>query len=135
MPSKDLDDAFTIIDTFAPKPLARDLSPTASPTPLTGVSPTSSTSSDLESYLSSSSRFSYEAFVTTRSRVVRLYNLPRLAESFLSALFLPQSNLRGQRPVPTSLWMTSEEHSGRRPDSIWAVFRTHEEVGNSVSMN
>ncbi|KAG5351179.1 hypothetical protein C0989_007637 [Termitomyces sp. Mn162] len=133
-PSSSFDDRPTVIDTFAPKPL-RDLSPTPSPTPMTGVSPSSSASSDFESYLSSPSRFSYEAFVTTRSRVVRLYNLPRLAESFLSALFLPQSNLRGQHPEPISLWTTSEEYPGCRPDSIWAVFKTHEEAVSALSLS
>lgn len=43
-------------------------------------------------------------------------------------------DLRGQRPVPISLWITSEEFSGRRPDSIWAVFRTHEEVGCIIQL-
>ncbi|KAG6902937.1 hypothetical protein C0995_009329 [Termitomyces sp. Mi166 len=115
MSSNDLDDGPIVIDTFAPKPIVRDVSPTASPSPLTGVSPASSASSDFESYLSSPSRFSYEAFVTARSRVVR--------------------HLRGQRPVPISLWTTSEEYSGHRPDSIWAVFRTHEEAVSALSLS
>lgn len=99
-PSKEVDDVPTIIDTFSPRPFVYDLSPT------------SSASSDYDSPSSHTSfpRASFEAFVATRSRVVRvcgaytpaivdadsifsdqLYNLPRMAEAFLSAVFLPQS--------------------------------------------
>lgn len=63
-PSKDFDedDIPTIIDTFAPRPLAFDLSPT------------SSASSDFDSPSSHTSlpRSSFESFVATRSRVVRV---------------------------------------------------------------
>jgi hypothetical protein len=63
-PSKQFgdEDVPTIIDTFAPRPLAYDLSPT------------SSASSDFGSLSSHSSfpRASLEAFVATRSRVVRV---------------------------------------------------------------
>ncbi|KAG6853862.1 hypothetical protein C0991_000623 [Blastosporella zonata] len=122
-PSRDFDDGPLVIDTFSPKPLMHDLSPTSS-----------DSSIDLDSPFSSPC-FSFEAFVNTRSRVVRLYNLPRLAESYLSALFLPQSTLRGQRPMPISLWTTREEYGGRRPDSIWAVFKTHEEAASALSLS
>lgn len=94
------DDSPTIIDTFAPRPLTFDLSPT------------SSASSDLDSLSSHSSfpRSSFDAFVATRSRVVRvcgvldrpsspltsvltdqLYNLPAGPEEISSTIFLPQS--------------------------------------------
>ncbi|KAG6898031.1 hypothetical protein C0992_007027 [Termitomyces sp. T32_za158] len=104
-----LNDCPTIIDTFAPKPLVRGLSPTPSPTPLTGVSPTSSASSDYESYLSSPSRFSYEAFVTTRSRVVRVCGVSRglLAADIDAQLSVPQQqpiySSYTQPPKPSSL--------------------------------
>ncbi|KAG6908478.1 hypothetical protein DXG01_004481 [Tephrocybe rancida] len=98
----DFDDGPLVIDTFSPKPLMHDLSPT------------SSASSDLDSHFSSP-RFSFEAFVHTRSRVVR--------------------TLGGQRPVPISLWTMREECDGRRPDSIWAVFKTHEEAASALSLS
>jgi hypothetical protein len=96
----DEDDGPTIIDTFAPRPLMFDLSPT------------SSASSDFDSISSHTSfpRSSFDAFVATRSRVVRvcgapeclaspltsipadqLYNLPGEPEAILGAVFLPQS--------------------------------------------
>ncbi|KAG5636982.1 hypothetical protein H0H81_006188 [Sphagnurus paluster] len=140
-PSKDVDEGPIIIDTFAPRPLMCDLSPT------------SSASSDLESPESSPCS-SFDAFVSTRSRVVRvcgvlvayfvtalmpfdtqLYNLPRLAEAYLSAVFLPQSNLRGPIPAPVSLWTLREEYAGPRPDTVWAVFRTHEEAAAALSLS
>ncbi|KAF5376037.1 hypothetical protein D9615_007760 [Tricholomella constricta] len=114
--SKETDDGHTVIDTFSPKPLMYDLSPT------------SSASSDVDSPLRTSPRSSFEAFLATRSRVVRLYNLPRLADAYLSAVFLPQSTLRGPIPTPVSLWTMCEEYVGQRLDSVWAVFKTHEEA-------
>lgn len=66
----DEDDVPTIIDTFAPRPLAYDLSPI------------SSASSDFDSLSSHSSfpRAPFNAFVATRSRVVRVcgVNHPRI---------------------------------------------------------
>ncbi|KAF8064113.1 hypothetical protein FPV67DRAFT_202853 [Lyophyllum atratum] len=122
--AKELDDRPTIIDTFSPKPLMHELSPT------------SSDSSDLDSHHSPSSpRSSFEAFVTTRSRVVRLYNLPRLAEAYLSAVFLPQSNLRGRVPAPASMWALRDEYCEHRPDNVWAVFRSHEEAAAALSLS
>jgi hypothetical protein len=58
----DEDDGPTIVDTFAPRPLVFDLSPT------------SSASSDFDSLSSYTSfpRSSFHAFVATRSRVVRV---------------------------------------------------------------
>jgi hypothetical protein len=50
-------DEATVIDTFAPKPRSFDLSPT------------SSTSSDLDGYSSASP---FDAFLVTKSRVVRV---------------------------------------------------------------
>ncbi|GLB44115.1 putative zinc finger domain containing protein [Lyophyllum shimeji] len=121
---KEMDDGPTIIDTFSPKPLVYELSPT------------SSDSSDLDSHHSSSSpRSSFEAFVTTRSRVVRLYNLPRLAEAYLSAVFLPQSNLRGRIPAPVSMWTLRDEYREHRPAEVWAVFGTHEEAAAALSLS
>lgn len=60
------DDGPTIIDTFAPRPLSFDLSPT------------SSVGSDFESLSSHSSlpHSSFDAFVATRSRVVRVCDIP-----------------------------------------------------------
>ncbi|RDB23512.1 hypothetical protein Hypma_009234 [Hypsizygus marmoreus] len=125
-PSKDLDGVPTIIDTFAPRPLGYDLSPT------------SSASSDFDSHSSHISfpRSSYEAFVATRSRVVRLYNLPRLPEAFLSAVFLPQSQFRGSIPAPVTMWTLREEYGGLpRPDSVWAVYKTHEEAATALALS
>ena len=91
----DEDDVPTIIDAFSPRPLVFDLSPT------------SSASSDLDSLSSQTSfpRSSFDAFVATRSRVVRvcglaecpappltsipseqLYNLPANADAISSAV-------------------------------------------------
>lgn len=74
-PSKDFDeDVPTIIDTFAPRSLALDLSPT------------SSTSSDMASTSSHtpSSRSSFDAFFTTRSRVVCVCVLHRVVQMIYS---------------------------------------------------
>ncbi|TFK69817.1 hypothetical protein BDN72DRAFT_897006 [Pluteus cervinus] len=94
-PSKPYEqDLPTLIDTFAPKPLASDLSPT------------STSSSDLDSVSSqpSNPRLSFEAFLATRSRVVRLYNLPSMAEAFLTSLFNSPMRPSGLIPVPVSMW-------------------------------
>ncbi|KAF9460473.1 hypothetical protein BDZ94DRAFT_1265986 [Collybia nuda] len=119
------DDVPTIIDTFAPRPLPYDLSPT------------SSASSDFDSVSSHSSfpRPSFDAFVATRSRVVRLYNLPALAEPFLSAVFLPQSFALGRIPVPVTMWTLRDEYSGSRCNSVWAVYRTHEEASAALALS
>ncbi|KAF8235051.1 hypothetical protein L208DRAFT_1258620 [Tricholoma matsutake] len=119
------DDSPTIIDTFAPRPLTFDLSPT------------SSASSDLDSLSSHSSfpRSSFDAFVATRSRVVRLYNLPAGPEEISSTIFLPQSYLLGSVPVPVTMWILREEYAGPRCDSVWAVYRTHEEASAALSLS
>ncbi|KAG6837044.1 hypothetical protein H0H93_015615 [Arthromyces matolae] len=148
------DPSYTIIDSFSPKPLhsQSDIVDDSLKSPMSAMSPTSSSSTSSDSAGLSSPRPSFEAFIATRSRVVKtpsqFYNLPRLAESYLSALFLPQSSviltrgncqtLRDQQrslPVPISLWTMSEEYSGQRPDSIWAVFKTHEEAANALSLS
>lgn len=121
------DNAQIIIDTFAPRPVPLDFSPT------------SSASSDLDSTSShsSASKSSFEAFFATRSRVVRLYNLPALAASFLSAVFRPQGALDhslGPIPIPTTMWELREEYNDARSDSVWAVFRTHEEACAALSL-
>ncbi|KAK2466611.1 hypothetical protein APHAL10511_000869 [Amanita phalloides] len=121
----------TVIDTFAPRPMAPDLSPP------------SSTSSERDStsppYLPSNHNNNHnpvlEGFVATRSRVVRLSNLPLMAHSFLSAVFLPQKNhaTRGKIPEPISLWTLRD--SGLNVDCVWAVFRTHEEASAVLSLS
>jgi hypothetical protein len=65
---KEVDDGPTIIDTFSPKPLVYELSPT------------SSASSDLDSH-HSSPRSSFETFIATRSRVVRVCGVFLLGSS------------------------------------------------------
>jgi hypothetical protein len=93
------DDLPAVIDTFAPRALS-DLSPTSS---------TSSEYDSVSSHHTSLAKPSFEAFVATRSRVVRvsdspmcsftysnviprqLYNLPASAEAFLSVVFIPQT--------------------------------------------
>ncbi|KAF8627595.1 hypothetical protein AX17_006167 [Amanita inopinata Kibby_2008] len=126
-PSKELDhdDFPTIIDTFAPKPFPSDLSPASS---------SSSEHGSVSSTQTSHSKSSCGAFVATRSRVVRLYNLPLMAESFLSAVFLPQTRpALGNIPTPISLWTLRE--SALTVDSIWAVFKTHEEALAALSLS
>jgi hypothetical protein len=139
-----------VIDTFAPRRDMAELSPTSSMS--------SSDASD------SSLTFSPEdAFFATRSRVVRvsgvrphccfiadalqLSNLPAMAESFLSAVFLPHNvrisailpsariyNLKMVtiQTAPVTMWELTDEFAAGRRDSVWAVFRTHEEVSCHV---
>jgi hypothetical protein len=64
-PSKESDQDFpTVIDTFAPKPLAHDLSPPSSASSERGSTSPPHTSSDQKSV--------FDAFVATRSRVVQV---------------------------------------------------------------
>jgi hypothetical protein len=135
----------TIIDTFAPKPGSFD------------SSPTSSAGSDLDGYLSGAL---FDAFLATKSRVVRvrladeqsrsrtanvtaqLYDLPFSASTFLahnvrvcSLTWHNRSDLssRCAQMQPISLWVLREDYIGPRPkeDSIWAIFGSHEEVSRS----
>ncbi|KAF8645603.1 hypothetical protein AX16_007685 [Volvariella volvacea WC 439] len=121
-------DVPTIIDSFTPKPLASDLSPT------------SSSSSDLESGASSRSnpRLSFESFLATRSRVVRLYDLPSRADAFLSSVFYGSkpSASGATVPVPVSMWTLREGYPQREKlEGIWAVFRSHEEACAALSLS
>ncbi|KAF8621477.1 hypothetical protein AX15_007768 [Amanita polypyramis BW_CC] len=125
-PSKRSDkDLPNVIDTFAPKPLAPDLSPPSS---------TSSERSSISPSCSSDQKSVLDAFVATRSRVVRLSNLPLMAQCFLSAVFLPQNRptLRNA-PMPISLWTLRD--SGSSVDSVWAVFKTHEEACAALALS
>ncbi|KAJ3572193.1 hypothetical protein NP233_g3242 [Leucocoprinus birnbaumii] len=79
-------------------------------------------------------RAAIQAFFATRSRVVRLYNLPPSPETVLSAVFLPHSGSVGHVPVPASLWTIRDElASGRAP--VWAVFCTHDEACAALSLS
>ncbi|KAF8154086.1 hypothetical protein B0H34DRAFT_676941 [Crassisporium funariophilum] len=120
-------DSPTISDTYAPRTYTLDLSPT------------SSASSDLDSGSSQGSlpKSSHAAFFATQSRVVRLYNLPAMAESFLFGVFLPHnaSEHHPPIPVPATMWELREEYGAPRRDSVWAVFRTHEEACAALSLS
>ncbi|KAF8797750.1 hypothetical protein BYT27DRAFT_7124896 [Phlegmacium glaucopus] len=104
------------------------------------LSPTSSGSSDHDPGSSQSSlpKAFHEAFFATRSRVLKLYNLPAMAESFLYKVFLPHKVSEmfapSPIPVPISIWELRREYSPRR-DSVWAVFRTHEEASFALSLS
>ncbi|KAI5887742.1 uncharacterized protein SCHCODRAFT_01240411 [Schizophyllum commune H4-8] len=120
----------TVIDTFSPRPMHREPSSTAQPPRLnTATAPkhsisehsptsTSSSSSSLGVLDSRSSlgpldsRSAVEAFLATRSRVVRVSALAGL------------SGLGELAPRPQSVWT----HEGTKDGSVWAVFRTHEEA-------
>ncbi|KAF8731220.1 hypothetical protein AX14_005034 [Amanita brunnescens Koide BX004] len=127
-PSKASDPDFpTVIDTFAPKPFAHDLSP-----PSSASSERGSTSPPY----TSNQKTALDAFNATRSRVVRLSNLPLMAQSFLSAVFLPQNHpTLGNVPTPVSLWTLKD--SGPTVDCVyvWAVFKTHEEARAVLSLS
>ncbi|PFH49995.1 hypothetical protein AMATHDRAFT_62011 [Amanita thiersii Skay4041] len=122
----DHDDFPIIIDTFAPKPLASDFSPASSSSRERGsVSPP---------HAPAAPKSPSDAFVATRSRVVRLYNLPVMAESFLSAVFLPpNAPALGSVPTPITLWTLRD--SGPGVDSVWAVFKSHEEACAGLSLS
>lgn len=78
----------------------------------------------------------YENFLTERSRVLRLFNLPPAAASFLSAVFGPSLDNNGT--APATLWTVREDYPGPRPaedDCVYAVFRTHEEARAALALD
>ncbi|KAG2005958.1 hypothetical protein CC2G_002323 [Coprinopsis cinerea AmutBmut pab1-1] len=112
--------------------------PNVTVTPPQSLSPTSSGSTSSASSRCSSEgsssnstpKSSFEAFFATRSRVVWLYNLPPMAETFLGSVFYSgagkgNSNSRISMPVPATMW--EERCSGVRK-GVWAVFGSHEEA-------
>ncbi|KIM77391.1 hypothetical protein PILCRDRAFT_825351 [Piloderma croceum F 1598] len=112
------DDLPTIIDTFAPRRPSFDLSPT------------SSASSDLDSSMPyCSGRSPFDAFFATQSRVVRLSNLPPPACSFLSAVFFQNRSA----PIPATMWALRNGPGPNDRDSVWAVFKSHEEARRALS--
>ncbi|TFK37678.1 hypothetical protein BDQ12DRAFT_152220 [Crucibulum laeve] len=137
-----LDPPFTMSYPYLTQQLDRDTSPKPHSFE---HSPASSTSSDQDYASGLSSRAStsrpshgFEAFFGTRSRVVRLFNLPTSAESFLSAVFSPQNSAeyaRGSIPIPATMWELREEYSDPNCDSIWAVFKTHEEACAALTLS
>ncbi|KAF9025062.1 hypothetical protein BDZ89DRAFT_1161893 [Hymenopellis radicata] len=108
-----------VIDSFAPRPLPSvELSPASSSGSL-GSSDFSSTDSHL------SATPSIEAFLVTRSRVVRFLGLPDPPERFLAdVLFSPNYRF----PAPLNLWTV---HDG----TIWAVFKSHDEACTALSLS
>ncbi|KAL0952355.1 hypothetical protein HGRIS_006635 [Hohenbuehelia grisea] len=123
-----------VIDTFTPRPV-----------PTLESSPSSSTSSDCDPVVSRllassnviTSKSPLEVFIATRSRVVKLYDLPAPADTFLSAVFAPQNAIQhalAPIPSPTNLWVLREEY-GPRASSVWAVFRTHEEARAALALS
>ncbi|KAF8182961.1 hypothetical protein BJ912DRAFT_563945 [Pholiota molesta] len=126
----------TVIDTFAPRRTAHDRSPTSSQS--SSDAEYSSSSNYSASQPASPTAAAHEAFYATRSRVVRLFNLPPMAEAFLSRVFLPQNQAehRAHIPIPATLWeLRDEVVAGRRASSVWAVFRTHEEACAALALS
>ncbi|KAL4260625.1 RanBP2-type domain-containing protein [Pleurotus pulmonarius] len=156
-----------VIGSFAPRTSTLESSPSASSTSATSSSPTpTSMSASVVSSASATSlssanasefdpvasrlaafnlaRSTFEAFVASQSRVVRLYDLPPSAERFLSAVFAPQHQTysRDQRhcssgaiPTPVSMWTLRSGALGDRPESVWAVFGSHEEARAALSLS
>ncbi|TDL26813.1 hypothetical protein BD410DRAFT_470620 [Rickenella mellea] len=93
-----------------------------------------------------SGRGSFEQFRQTKSRVVRVFNLPSSSSATAHALtrifFFPvgqaqQSNFNSL-PSPVRMWTLREDCGGRatgEEDSLWAVFRTHEEACSALSLS
>ncbi|EJD43039.1 hypothetical protein AURDEDRAFT_185801 [Auricularia subglabra TFB-10046 SS5] len=71
-------------------------------------------------------RDQYEQFEQTRSRVIRIFNLPADASNVLGGAFGPGSAHR-----PASFWKLrdGDEHS------VWAVFATHEEAAAALALS
>ncbi|KAF4586475.1 hypothetical protein EYR38_010751 [Pleurotus pulmonarius] len=156
-----------VIGSFAPRTSTLESSPSASSTSAISSSPTpTSMSASVVSSASATSlssanasefdpvasrlaafnlaRSTFEAFVASQSRVVRLYDLPPSAERFLSAVFAPQHQTysRDQRhcssgaiPTPVSMWTLRSGALGDRPESVWAVFGSHEEARAALSLS
>ncbi|KAM6493402.1 hypothetical protein JOM56_011536 [Amanita muscaria] len=68
---------------------------------------------------------SFDVFVAMRSRVVRFYDLPPMAESYLSVMFL-------SRNPPISMWVMQD--AGPCVREVWAVFQTHEEARAALAL-
>ncbi|KAF8512102.1 hypothetical protein BU17DRAFT_96634 [Hysterangium stoloniferum] len=78
-------------------------------------------------------RSSYQLFMSTRSRVIRIFNLPKDASTYLTFLFHPATP-----HAPVSLWSLREEYGGRPPGeehSVWAVFKTHEQASAALVLS
>ncbi|KAJ7353544.1 hypothetical protein DFH08DRAFT_988022 [Mycena albidolilacea] len=95
----------------------------ARPAPALDLSPQSSASSDFSSV--SSGRDSFDAFVRTQSRVVRISNLPPMPHGFLSSLF-------AQHGLAPTLWMS---HVPAANLCVWAVFQTHREACAALALS
>ncbi|TFK48337.1 hypothetical protein OE88DRAFT_1664860 [Heliocybe sulcata] len=120
---QDFSDYPTVVDTFVPRPVSDE-------TPASGRSVLMHKSDTTRA-----PNTAYESFVTECSRVVRIFNLPPAAPSFLSAVFGASFDGTEQYGMcltpPVSMWCIREGYSGPRPDeedSVWAVFRTHDEA-------
>ncbi|KAH9976643.1 hypothetical protein BGW80DRAFT_1443666 [Lactifluus volemus] len=77
-------------------------------------------------------------FLTSRSRVLRFYNLPPLPSVFLHDLFLDVTrDKKCPVPIPKSLWTRRAEYVGVHAgsnDGVWAVFGTHEEARSALAL-
>ncbi|KAF7966307.1 hypothetical protein HWV62_39205 [Athelia sp. TMB] len=105
-PVKQQQQFYDVIDGFAPRRHAFDLSPTSS-----------TCSSDQGSFL--------DAFVATRSRVIRMFNLPPPPASFLASIFRQNRTM----PLPITMWSMRHDAPGRTErDNVWAVYQSHEEA-------
>ncbi|KAI0296994.1 hypothetical protein B0F90DRAFT_1742144 [Multifurca ochricompacta] len=76
------------------------------------------------------------AFLTSRSRVLKFFNLPPFPSVFLHDLFLNTAHeSKSLVPIPKSLWIRRAECSAISPrDSVWAVFGTHEEARSAFTL-
>ncbi|KAF9054179.1 hypothetical protein BJ165DRAFT_1399454 [Panaeolus papilionaceus] len=80
--------------------------------------------------------FREPTFLSTRSRVVRFFHLPAMAEVILAAIFNPH-NRRFTIPQPISLWELKKEYgdSDRSGRAVWAVFSSHDEARAALEIS
>ncbi|KAF5353225.1 hypothetical protein D9756_008079 [Leucocoprinus leucothites] len=92
------------------------------------VSPSSDYDSGCHPISAQFIRAAIQAFFATRSRAIKLYNLPPSPEAVLSAVFLPHL-------TPASFWCIRDEFSGPVGSLVvWAVFSTHDEACAALSL-
>ncbi|KAK7029813.1 RanBP2-type domain-containing protein [Favolaschia claudopus] len=94
------------------------------PAPAFDLSPQSSVSSSCSDY--SSGRDSFDAFVRTQSRVVKIFNLPPAPHLFLASIF-SQHGL-----APATMWISRVPTADQ---SVWAVFQTHREACAALALS
>ncbi|KAF8531208.1 hypothetical protein JB92DRAFT_182509 [Gautieria morchelliformis] len=78
-------------------------------------------------------RSEYHSFIQSRSRVIRIFNLPKDPASHLPSLFHPATP-----HTPLTLWSVREDYGGPPPgaeDSVWAVFKSHEQAAAALTLS